>query len=212
MQSKFRNEKIAFTEILFVGEETSHPEMNHKIKNIKERIGNVCEQNDYIFVHHVILQKSDCDLYDDLVHINRTGGTASFVSDIHRAVGLHAKPQSDSDHQGQVYRSQIPGRNDGRRGAAGSSDGGIGTGRGRGNRQEERYKYDGRDQGQNINVDQMLKLLTLNMLQQMQFDNNWANVTIVICCSLSSPGDCFWRGQCQIQRGYWPVMCYYALG
>ena len=107
--------------------------MNLKIKNINGHIENLCEQNGYIFIQHVIFQKSDCDLYDDLVHINHTGGTASFVSDLHRAVGLHAKPQSNSDHQGQVYHSQISDRN---YGAAGSSDGGIGAGHGWDNEQE----------------------------------------------------------------------------
>ena len=118
-----------------------------------------------------ILQAPDCTLYDDNVHINRTGGTASFVSDIHRAVGLYSRSRPNrSDHQ--VYRRQGSNdaeRNHGRRGPAVTGDSRAGARHGAG--PTVKYKREGRDQGQQFNLDQMLKLVTLNMLQSMQMGN-----------------------------------------
>ena len=170
MQTKFQNAKVAFTEILYVREETSHPEMNCEIKNINQRIDKFCEENGFIYVQHSALQAPDCTLYDDNVHINRTGGTASFVSDIHRAVGLYSRSRPNrSDHQ--VYRRQGSNdaeRNHGRRGPAVTGDSRAGARHGAG---PMKYKWEGRDQGQQFNLDQMLKLVTLNMLQSMQMGN-----------------------------------------
>ena len=50
---------------------------------------NFCSDNDFVFVRHPTLQSPDCYLFDDDVHINRSGGTAVFVSDINRAIGLY---------------------------------------------------------------------------------------------------------------------------
>ena len=171
MHAKFQNAKIAFTEILYVGEESSNPELNNEIKYINDSVENFCDENNFIYVKHKTLQKPDCALYDDNVHIDSSGGTASFVADIHRAVGLHSKPRLDTDPH--MYRCQAPNnaeRNRGRHGAAVSADSGATAGRASG--PAARYKWEGRDQGPNVNLDQMLKLITINMLQSMQL-NVW---------------------------------------
>ena len=42
-------------------------------------------------IKHKPLQTGGNDLYDDDVHISQGGGTALFVGDVHRIVGLHNK-------------------------------------------------------------------------------------------------------------------------
>ena len=119
MHAKFQNAKIAYTEILYVGEESSNPEFNNEIKYINESVENFCDKNNLIYVKHKTLQKPDCALYFDNVHIKSSSGAASFVADIHRAVGLHSKPRLDSDPH--MNRRQAPNnaeRNRGRHGAA----------------------------------------------------------------------------------------------
>ena len=97
MHLKFPNAHIAFTEILYVVEECSRPEINGKIKSINETMANFCEQQNFSFVKHTSLQSPECNLYDDDIHINRSGGTATFVSDIYRAVGFHQRSRPNTD-------------------------------------------------------------------------------------------------------------------
>ena len=162
MHLKFPNAHIAFTEILYVGEECSRPDINGKIKSINETMANFCEQQNFTFVKHTSLQSPECDLYDDDVHINRSGGTATFVSDIHRAVGLHqrSRPNTDQRMYGRRSGQHARGRYDDRV----SSSGGPVTGD-RGARPSWRQQ-----RNHHANLDHMLQLLTINMLQSLQRD------------------------------------------
>ena len=100
MQMKFQNARVAFMEILFVGAENTQPQFNTVIKSANDQMENFCSDNGFVFVRHPTLQSPDCDLYDDDVHINRSGGTAVFVSVIHRAIGLYQNARTRSN---QVY-------------------------------------------------------------------------------------------------------------
>ena len=162
MHLKFPNAHIGFTEILYVGEECSRPDINGKIKSINETMANFCEQQNFTFVKHSSLQSPECDLYDDDVHINRSGGTATFVSDIHWAVGLHqrSRPNTDQRMYGRRLGQHTRGRYDDRV----SSSGGPVTGD-RGARPSWRQQ-----RNDHANLDHMLQLLTINMLQSLQRD------------------------------------------
>ena len=165
MNAKFQNAETVFTEILYVGEESSNPECNDEIEYINESVESFYDENNFIYVKHKTLQKPDCALYDGNVHMDSSGGTASFVADIHRAVGSHSKPRLD--FYPHMYCRQAPNnaeRNRGRRGA----DSGTTTGPASG--PAARSKWEGWDQGPNVNLDQMLKLITINMLQLMQLN------------------------------------------
>ena len=151
MHLKFPNAHIVFTEIVYVGEECSRPDINGKIKSINETMANFCEQQNFTFVKHTSLQSPECDLYDDDVHINRSGGTATLVSDIHRAVGLHQRscPNTDQRMYGRRSGQHARGRYDDRV----SSSGGPVTGD-RGARPSWRQQ-----RNDHANLDHMLQLL-----------------------------------------------------
>ena len=65
--------------------------MKKKIKDINEQMLAYGHDESVTFIKHKSLQTGDNVLYDDDVHISQGGGTALFVSDVHRAIGLHNK-------------------------------------------------------------------------------------------------------------------------
>ena len=161
MQMKFQNARVAFTEILYVGAENTQPQFNTVIKSVNYQMENLCSDNGFVFVRHPTLQSPDCDLYDDDVHINRSGGTAVFVSDIHRAIGLY---QNDRTRSSQVYdRGGFVDRP--RRFQDSNARRGDGAGQSRGQSQRQNPAPE------NSNLNQMLALLALNMLQTIQAPN-----------------------------------------
>ena len=109
----------------------------------------------------MVLYLPDCDLYDDDVHINRPGGTAVFVGDIHRAVGLY---QDSRTRSSQVYSRR--GFVDRPRRFQDSS-----TWRGDGARQSWGQSQRQNAAPDNSNFNQILTLLPLNMLQTIQAPN-----------------------------------------
>ena len=161
MQMRFQNARVAFTEILYVGAENTQPQFNTVIKSVNDQMENFCSDNGYVFVRHPTLQSPDCDLYDDDVHINRSGGTAVFVSDIHRAIGLYQNARTRLsqvyNRRGFVDRPRRFQDSNARRGD------GVGQSRGLSQRQNPAPE--------NSNLNQMLTLLALNMLQTIQAPN-----------------------------------------
>ena len=100
LRNSFPNAKLAYSEMLYVGHEESNPEINRCIKSINEQMVDFCNNNEMIFIRHASLQTGGDNLYDDDVHISRAGGTALFVSDVHRAIGLQ---------RGNVNRARVGG-------------------------------------------------------------------------------------------------------
>ena len=93
LKTLFSNAKVCYSEMLNVGCEQSNPDMNSNIRSVNEQMKAYCASNDMIFIQHSSLQTAGDDMFDDDVHISREGGTAVFVSDVHRAVGLHNNRQ-----------------------------------------------------------------------------------------------------------------------
>ena len=133
-----------------------------------------CNDNNYSFVQHSALQTGDSSLYDDDVHINRSGGTSLFVGDIHKALGLYRRDNTGAQSQeggDRVFFSRQPPNR-------GQSDGGHtvpavwtpppdGDG---GPTSEQRQPTVKAPEAPHTNmsmtdIDNMLKLLTLNMLR-----------------------------------------------
>ena len=94
------NAELSYSEMLYIGSEISNPELNSKVKAINENMRAWCSENGMTFIPHRSLQTGGDDLFDDNVHISRGGGTALFVSDVHRAVGLH---RGGRPRDGQTY-------------------------------------------------------------------------------------------------------------
>ena len=91
MYEKFPEAVIAFSEILYIGRGNRNSRENLIVKAINEAMYKFCVENNFIYVSHDSLQKSDCTLYAehgrDPKHIDGRGGTAVFVSDILNATG-----------------------------------------------------------------------------------------------------------------------------
>ena len=58
-----------------------------------------------IFIRHASLQTGGDNIYDDDVHISGAGGTALFVSDVHRAIGLQRRNVNRARVGGNDQRS-----------------------------------------------------------------------------------------------------------
>ena len=100
-ERKFSNARIAFSEILHVGNNTNS-NVNITIDEVNNEMVRYCQSNDkYVFIGHKMLQQRD-DLYEDHCHINRDG-TRVFVADIHR----HLRPTSqNSTRDGQQRHTE----------------------------------------------------------------------------------------------------------
>ena len=147
LKMTFPNAKLCYSEMLYVGCEQSNPSLNTKVKAVNEKMISLCAENDMLFIPHTSLQTGGDDLFDDDVHIGREGGTAVFVSDVHRAVGLHRnrRPhEKDSGRQTQRYNA-----NDYNRKPLRGS------------------QYNGKDTSQNspANWEQLYQLMLLNMMR-----------------------------------------------
>ena len=152
LKNKFPNAKVAFTEIIYVGAENSHPDLNKAIKYINQQVQNFCENSSLVFIKHPVLQAAECNMYDDDVHIN-VSGTAVFVHDVHKAIGLY---QNSRPNRHRMFNREPP-----RRSQNHSSRGGSGAWQGR------RQQHSDTDGGNN-QLNQMNTLLTLQMMQSMQ--------------------------------------------
>ena len=147
LKMTFPNAKLCYSEMLYVGCEQSNPSLNTKVKAVNEKMISLCAENDMLFIPQTSLQTGGDDLFDDDVHIGREGGTAVFVSDVHRAVGLHRNRRphyKDSGRQTQRYNAN----NYNRRPFCGS-------------------QYNGKDTSQNstANWEQLYQLMLLNMMR-----------------------------------------------
>ena len=99
-----------------------------------------------------MLQAAECDMYDEDVHINASG-TAVFVRDVHKAIGLYQNSRPNGHH---TFNREPP-----RRSQNHSARGGSGAWQGR------RQQHSDTDGGNN-QLNQMIPLLTVQMMQSMQ--------------------------------------------
>ena len=155
--------KTGFSEILYIGKEIDDPKLNAVIKETNKRIKEHCVKNGHIFINHTSLQNAEGNLFDDIIHVNRSG-TAVLVSDIHRALGLHSR--EDSTGQGRVFVGSSAGPRlgiDGIGFEAGASE--MPARHRRHNRGYQNKQPSG------VNLNQMLQLMTLNLLNSFSNSN-----------------------------------------
>ena len=113
------------------------------------------------FIPHRSLQTGGDDLFDDNVHISRGGGTALFVSDVHRAVGLHrgGRPR-DGQVEQRVVRNKMVSQNVNLR--CGNSQ----------NWNQRRRNADNngveQDPSSSMNWNQLYQLMLLNVMRNFQ--------------------------------------------
>ena len=160
MREKFPDAKVGFSEILFIGRENRNSAQNRLVSEINSCIQNYCNDKSYIYIKHDTLQSNAPQLYDDDVHINRVG-SALLCGNIYDATGSRVRrPQGDATYQG----------GHGSRGTGSTRPSAPGTNVDPSHHTQQR-RYDARPQGtnnENMNLDSMLKLLTINMLRGMQ--------------------------------------------
>ena len=87
MHDKFPNAVVAFSEILYIGRGDRDSNDNQAVKFINDSMYTFCTENDYAYVTHTSLQDTGCRLFEDEKHLDSKGGTAVFVSDILNATG-----------------------------------------------------------------------------------------------------------------------------
>ena len=180
-KKRFPRAKSAYSEMLYIGSEESNPELNRKVKDINMPIKSFSYVNGHYFVAHNALQIGTSDLYGDDVHISRGGGTALFVNDIHKTLTRRNRPpqkHAQGPSGGRVYF----GRSDGNRQASSDHSGvrqaaDFGPAVGEGVSEPEQAVYRGRVStrprtdfrlNNDVDIGQMVKLLTLNLLNSLQ--------------------------------------------
>ena len=172
MHQVFPNARIAYSEALFIGRENRESAQNKNIKAVNSQMKEFTQKEDYMFISHPLLQSPQCRLFDDDVHINSNGGTAVFVSDVYKATGSRSqRPQrsqradANTDTDGEpdrVYYSRNYQQRHGRQ-----SD--VRAEQRKGNRPSNTYRNNQpkRNEG-NVDMDNMIQMLTLNMLRKYQ--------------------------------------------
>ena len=148
--------------------------MNEQVKDINCQLKEFCQENGHNFVAHNSLQIGTSDLYDDDVHISHEGGTALFENDIHKTLIRRSRPSQEHFQRpsgGRVYF----GRSDGSRQANGDrgsprQTADLGPVTGEHEQTFYRRQYPTRNMRSNKDVDigQMVQLLTLNLLNSLQ--------------------------------------------
>ena len=91
MRNKFPNAKVSYSEILFIGRDNRQSTENQAIEKINGDLREFCDQENFTYIPHASLQSPSCKLFNDQKHINETGGTAVFVSDIYYATEYRKK-------------------------------------------------------------------------------------------------------------------------
>ena len=102
-ESKYKNARVAFSEILHAGGETNK-ELNLKISDVNRQMKNFCtnSESDYVYIRHETLQTQDT-MYTDDFHINDSSGTAMFVADMQHALRGTVPPRANTTNHDERH-------------------------------------------------------------------------------------------------------------
>ena len=152
MSESFPRADIGFSEILLIGRENHQSSKNKTVIDINARVRDYCQDNGYVYVKHSKLQSPAArSLFDDEVHISNSEGTAVLVSDIQRTLRDRRPPAQDTQPGStRVFYNRQMRRPNGRR---------------------QNYQNVTREnsQHQDMDMNNMIKLLTINMLSNLGF-------------------------------------------
>ena len=168
MHTAFPNACIAFSETLYIGRGDRESVQNTQIKELNSHMMRFTRNNNYIYITHSTLQATRCRLFDDDVHINAEGGTAVFVSDIYKATGWHSQRHDvNTDTDGErVYYNRSYRQRDGRQQDVRSRDR-AGRPDVRPRQRKGQRNFTRRDDD-DVDMESMIRILTLNMLSKYQ--------------------------------------------
>ena len=163
MSESFPRADIGFSEILFIGRENHQSSKNKTVIDINARVRDYCQANGYVYVKHSKLKSPAArSLFDVEVHISNSGGTAVLVSDIQRTLRDRSPPAQDTQPGSTrvFYNRQMR--------------------RPKGRRQNYQNVTRENSQHQDMDMNNLIKLLTINMLSNLGFVQ-WFDCLFSMC-------------------------------
>ena len=177
MSESFPRADIGFSEILLIGRENHQSSKNKTVIDINARVRDYCQDNGYVYIKHNKLQSPAArSLFDDEVYISNSEGTAVLVSDIQRTLRDCRAPAQDTQ-QGSTrvfYNRQMH--------------------RPKGRQQNYQNVTRENSQHQNMNMNNMVKLLTINMLSNLALVQ-WFDSLFSLCVTKYYARFGAWHGE-----------------